>query len=125
MYKTEVISSSKELTIREKIKLCEVGDTVSLDTVVPKDGSFDVDVEMFAVIHVENDKSQSKEYDICVIEAKDGTKYKTGSESFINSLCELYDMLEAADELKNGFVIRAYKKPSKNFSGDFITCTLA
>ncbi len=125
MYKTEVLTSSKELTIREKIKLCEVGDTVSLDTVVPKDGSFDIDVEMFAVIHVENDKSQSKEYDICVIEAKDGTKYKTGSDSFINSLSELYDILEASDEIKNGFVIRAYKKQSKNFSGDFIACTLA
>lgn len=124
-YKADIISSNRELTTREKIKFTEIGDTQSIDSVCPSGGSIDIDIDTFVILQVHNDKAQNPDYKVCIVSDKGGNKYKTGSETFMETLTKLYEELKEADELDEGFVIKAYKKPSKNFSGEFITCTLA
>lgn len=124
-YETKILTSNKEFTTREKIKILQMSDCVSLDTVIKSGDSVDVDVETFAIIDVHNDKAQNTDYKVCILIDREGSKYKTGSETFMDTMISLYTELKEANELDEGFTLKCFKKPSKNFSGEFITCTLA
>ena len=58
-----------------------------------------------------------------VIVTKDGTKYVTGSNSFITAFEDIED--EMADAGEDEYEIEVYRMESKNYKGkQFITCSI-
>lgn len=118
-YEAKISSSTRELTLRERVKLKDTSDATRLDSVLDE-GALILNIDVVAVIEVHNEKSENKDYNVYVILTKDGVKYTTGSESFYSSYKGIAD--EMGDE---EYELMVYKKPSKNFTGkSFLTCSL-
>ncbi len=121
-YKATVARASKELSVKDKIKLKDMSDAIKLDDVV-KDSAVIVEPVLYAIINVHNEKSDTKDYSKIVIIDKDGTKYTTGSMPFITTFEDIVD--EMTDAGEEEFSIKIYPKESKNYKGKyFITCSL-
>ena len=123
-YVAKIVYTSRDLTVREKIKIKDTTGSITLDKAT-EEGEIVIAPDYWACIniHNENSKREDKDYDNFVVVAKDGTIYSTGSESFWNSFINIVDELVEAGE--KDFEIRIYKLPSKNFAGkDYITCSL-
>ena len=121
-YKATVARASKELSVKDKIKLKDMSDAIKLDDVV-KDSAVIVEPVLYAIINVHNEKSDTKDYSKIVIIDKDGTKYTTGSTPFITTFEDIVD--EMTDAGEEEFSIKIYPKESKNYKGKyFITCSL-
>lgn len=125
MYKSEIIRTSIEnmnkieLTALKDVTDCEMLEGVANSNEGKGDVIYPVD---YAVIHVENDKSSSKEYDVLVIVDASGTKYRTGSASFMKAFEDIFNELK--DET-TPWGIRVFGKDSKNFNGKkFLTCSV-
>lgn len=121
-YKASITFASKELTGKEKVMLKDLTNAVSLDDATDGNAPLVVDLDYYALIHIHNERSENKEYDVCVTVDKFGTKYRTGSESFRTSLEEIVeDMADTGEE----WSLSVYRKPSKNYKGkSFITCSV-
>lgn len=124
-YKVVVRESSKELTAKERIRIKDTTNAIKLDEVVDyKDGTrLRIDVDYYAVLDVHNENSENKDYCVYVIADKNGTTYVTGSEAFFTSFTDIYDEM-SDDESGEEWAIEVYKKPSKNYNGEFITCSI-
>lgn len=127
-YIVEIVECSKELGLRDKIKLKDLGDATSLDRIVDElavNGERQlIDVDFYGILNVHNENSRDKDYKKYVIVDKDGSRYHTGSESFWNSFMDIYS--EVIDAGETEFSIECYKKPSKNYENkSFLTCTIA
>lgn len=121
-YTSTITYASKELTAIEKVKLKNLQDAIQLDDAVSDDGSLYVKPELYALIEVHNERSKNdKDYKKMVIIADDGTKYVTGSDSFMRSFEDIADDMEVDD---TPWAIKIFRRPSKNYSGTFITCTI-
>lgn len=122
MFKATITESNKELTAKERIQLKDTADAISLNEVT-KEGSFLLKPVTWAKLHVslETDAT-SKEYDQIVVVADDGQKYCTGSDSFIRAFIDICE--EMADDNTEEWAVKVFRLPSKNYSGDFITCTI-
>lgn len=125
-YKVTIINSSKDLTVREKIKYRDVSAHIKLDEATAENPlviSYDFDIEL--QVHNEFSKDD-KDYTKFVIVDTAGTAYQTGSRSFITALRDILDLLKESGEDTHGVDIEVYQMPSKNRQGkNFITCTLA
>lgn len=122
-YKVEIISTSREFTAREKIRVKDTSDAVSLDEAT-QEGPVLIDYDAHAVLQVHNEKSDSKDYHKLVVLDKNGQKYVTGSESFMRSLSDITDEMMGADD-GDEWQIKAYRKDSKNYKGkQFLTCSI-
>lgn len=123
-YTTSIIESSKELSVREKIKLKDLTSAIAIDKVVEPEKPIDIAPDFYAYLSIHNEKlpENEQDYKIMVIVDEMGTKYYTGSESAISSFVDIFgEMIETAEP----FEIEFYKKESKNYSGKhFITCSL-
>lgn len=122
-YKANITFASKELTGKEKVMLKDLTNAVSLDDATDGNAPLVVDLDYYALIHIHNERSEkNKEYDLCVIVDKSGTKYRTGSVSFRTSLEEIVeDMADTGEE----WSLSVYRMPSKNYKGkSFITCSV-
>lgn len=123
-YTTSIIESSKELSVREKIKLKDLTSAIAIDKVVEPEKPIDIAPDFYAYLSIHNEKlpENEQDYKIMVIVDKSGTKYYTGSESAISSFVDIFgEMIETAEP----FEIEFYKKESKNYNGKhFITCSL-
>lgn len=125
MFEAKIIRSSRELTAREKIAYKSVQDATNIGTMIDQAGTgFLIEVHTAIHVHVTNDKAKNPEYDQLIIIDKDGEKFNTGSESFMNAFWDIFDELEAADALDEIITIKAIRRPSKNYDSGFITCTL-
>ena len=72
-------------------------------------------------IHVKMNGAKSVPRVNYIIQAADGTKYRTGSDSFWRTFMALWEDLEGEE----GWEIKCYRLPSKNRPGkDFLTCSL-
>lgn len=126
-YKVTVKEVSKEITPKEKIMLKDISNAISLDK-ASSDADFEgkkltIDVNYYATLSVHNEKSDDKDYEQYMVVAKDGTKYYTGSNSFMNAFTDIYDEMTEAGE--SDITIEVYRKESKNYKGkDFITCSI-
>lgn len=120
-FKTTITRSNKELSAKERIQLKDTADAISLNEVT-KDGAFILTPVVWAKLHVslETDAT-SKEYDQIVIVDADGQKYSTGSDSFIRSFIDICEEMEGEEE---EWAVKVFRLPSKNYSGDFLTCTI-
>lgn len=124
-FSATVIGASKELTVQEKIKLKDTRDATSLEQ-ISREGAVVVHIVGYAVLAIHNEKSEDKDYKQYLLIGADGTKYVTGSEAFFNSFTDIWDDLSELDMPENGWEIKVYQKPSKNFQGrNFVTCSLA
>lgn len=122
MYKAEIIESSRELTKREALKIKDTTNAVKIDKVVSENEPLVINVQDYALMHVENDQSKTnKEYDQIVVMDENGQKFTTGSPSFMRTFTDIYETL--ADETP--FEIECYKKESKTYEGKyFLTCSV-
>ena len=120
-YSVKIRETSRELTAKERVMLKDTSDAVKLD-VVTTESPVLIDVDMFAILDIHNEKSDRKDYANYLVVDKDGTKYVTGSDSFWSSFINIYTEMSTSDESYN---IKVYKLPSKNRQGkDFITCSI-
>ncbi|MEE3416580.1 MAG: hypothetical protein VZR53_14560 [Prevotella sp.] len=126
-YSTKIVSSSRELTVKEKITLKDFNDCTGLDTVVTNEQGFIIDPDVIVEVEVHNERAKDdKDYTTIVILDKDGTKYSTSSNSLRDSISDIMDELnDLSDEDKADLKIKVFKKPSKNYSGKyFLTATV-
>ena len=123
-YKVEIIHSTKELTVREKIRIKDLSNVIHLDDATQQEGNIVIDFDYYVILMVHNEFSKDeKVYNKYVIVDKSGNKFVTGSESFMNSLEGIVD--EMADAGETDFEIEVYRKDSKNYTGkQFLTCTI-
>lgn len=121
-YEAKITNASRELTAKEKIMMKDISDAIQIDDATKED-SVIIPVDMYAVLSVHNEKSDTKDYEKYIIVDKQGVKYVTGSESFFRSFMDIVD--EMTDAGEEEITIRAYRKPSKNYVGkDFLTCSI-
>ena len=126
-YSTKIVSSSRELTVKEKITLKDFNDCTGLDTVVTNEQGFIIDPDVIVEVQVHNERAKDdKDYTTIVILDKDGTKYSTSSNSLRDSISDIMDELADLDENDRADLkIQVFKKPSKNYSGKyFLTATV-
>ena len=128
-YEAKITYSSKELTAREKIKLKDLTNAIQLDEATQNAefedaGNLVITPDYYAEVSVHNEKSDSKDYVKFVVVDTNGTKYVTGSESFITAFKDIVDEMADAGE-EEGYDIEVYRMESKNYKGkSFITCSL-
>lgn len=127
-YKAEVTYSTRELTAREKIKFKDTTSAIALDDVVTVDKPIELTIDTVVKITVENgaikgDDGKDKEYDVLVFTTDTGDVYKTSSPSFETSIIDIFDELQELNDT-DPVTVRIFKKPSKNFNGEFISCSL-
>lgn len=128
-YNTQIISSSRELTAKERITLKDFNDCTGLDTVVgTDDNSFiTLDPDVIVEVQVHNERAKDdKDYTTIIILDKNGTKYSTSSNSLRDSIADIMEELKnLSDEDKADLKIKVFKKPSKNYNGKFfLTATV-
>ena len=123
-YKVEIVHSTKELTVREKIRIKDLSNAIQLDEATQQEGNVVIDFDYYVILNVHNEFSKDdKDYNKFVIVDKGGNKFVTGSESFMTSLEEI--VYEMADAGETDFEIEGYRKDSKNYTGkQFLTCTI-
>lgn len=123
-YTTAITESSKELSVREKIKLKDLTSAIAIDKVVEPEKPLVIAPDFYAYVSIHNEKlpENEQDYKTMVIVDKSGTKYYTGSDSAISSFVDIFEEMIATAE---PFEIEFYKRESKNYSGKhFITCSL-
>lgn len=121
-YKAIIEFATRELSAKEKVMLKDTGNSVSLDECTSEDAPFIIDISDYVLLGVHNERSENKDYSMCVVIDKAGTKYRTSSQSFINALADIYDeMADCGEEWQ----LSVYRKESKNYKGkSFITCSV-
>lgn len=123
-YEVNIVSSTRELSPKEKIKLKDLSNSINLDNATQAEGLVVINYDYHVILEIHNEKSKDrKDYQNVVVVDKDGTKYNTGSESFLTTLEDITgEMLSAGEE---DFSIEVYRKDSKNYKGkQFITCSV-
>lgn len=122
-YKATIERASKELSVKEKIMLKDTSDAIKLDDVV-KEEAIVITPDYYAIVAIQNEKSDTKDYKkIVIVDKLTGEKYTTGSMPFITTFEDIVEEMEEAGEAE--FSIRIYPKESKNYKGKyFITCSI-
>ena len=121
-YSVKIAFCSKELSARDRVAIKDTTNAVPLDEAT-KAGKVIIDMDFYAHLDVHNEKSEDKDYFKYIIVGNDGTKYVTGSESFINALEEIVDEMDGSGE---AYQLEVYRMPSKNYKGkEFLTCSIA
>lgn len=117
MYKSEVKEVfGKELTKKEKAMLKDLTDCTVLGTEVETSGcDIIIHPAFYAILSIHNDSLPEPDYEAYVIVDRDGTKYQTGSDSFMTSFCDI--IADMKDEDPETWAIKATLKPSKNKTG--------
>ena len=117
--------ASRDLSVEEKIKLKDTRDAISLEE-SSREGAVVVKVVGYVVLDIHNEKSEDKDYVQYLLIGANGDKYLTGSESFFNSFIDIWEELEELPMPNEGWGIKVYQRPSKNYQGrNFVTCSLA
>lgn len=120
-YKVSIIESSRELTAREKIRIKDTSNAISLDTATQGNAVVITPVA-YAVLAIHNEKSDDKDYENYIIIDNNGDKYVTGSRSFWSSFKDIWEDMRGEDE---AFQVEIYRLESKNYKGkSFITCSI-
>ena len=123
-YEVNIVSSTRELSPKEKIKLKDLSNSINLDNATQAEGKVVINYDYHVLLNIHNEKSKDrKDYQNVVVVDKDGTKYNTGSESFLTTLEDITD--EMLDAGETDFSIEVYRKDSKNYKGkQFLTCSI-
>ena len=120
-YSVSIKESSRELTAKQRVALKDTTSAIKLDEATQVE-PVTINVDMYAVLAIHNEKSENPDYDNYIVVDKNGTKYVTGSASFWSSFMDIFTELEGEDE---AWTLKVYRVPSKNYKGkDFITCSI-
>ena len=120
-YNVTIAKASKELTHKERVRVKDTTNALSLDEVT-QDGPVLIDLDFYAVLNVHNERSESIDYTVCILVDKAGTKYRTGSPSFLTALDGI--MVDMAD-CDESWQLEVSRRPSKNYKGkEFLTCSV-
>lgn len=120
-YSVAIKESSRELTAKQRIALKDTTNAVKLDEATQVEPVI-INVDMYAILAIHNEKSENPDYDNYIVVDKNGTKYVTGSASFWSSFMDIFTEMEGEDE---EWALKVYRVPSKNYKGkDFITCSI-
>lgn len=120
-YSVSIKESSRELTAKQRIALKDTTNAVKLDEATQVEPVI-INVDMYAILAIHNEKSENLDYDNYIVVDKNGTKYVTGSASFWSSFMDIFTEMEGDDE---EWALKVYRVPSKNYKGkDFITCSI-
>lgn len=120
-YSVSIKESSRELTAKQRIALKDTTNAVKLDEATQVE-PVTINVDMYAILAIHNEKSENPDYDNYIVVDKNGTKYVTGSASFWSSFMDIFTEMEGDDE---EWALKVYRVPSKNYKGkDFITCSI-
>lgn len=120
-YSVAIKESSRELTAKQRIALKDTTNAVKLDEATQVEPVI-INVDMYAILAIHNEKSENPDYDNYIVVDKNGTKYVTGSASFWSSFMDIFTEMEGEDE---AWTLKVYRVPSKNYKGkDFITCSI-
>ena len=120
-YSVSIKESSRELTAKQRVALKDTTSAIKLDEATQVE-PVTINVDMYAVLAIHNEKSENPDYDNYIVVDKNGTKYVTGSASFWSSFMDIFTEMEGEDE---EWALKVYRVPSKNYKGkDFITCSI-
>lgn len=120
-YSVSIKESSRELTAKQRVALKDTTSAIKLDEATQVE-PVTINVDMYAVLAIHNEKSENPDYDNYIVVDKNGTKYVTGSASFWSSFMDIFTEMEGEDE---AWTLKVYRVPSKNYKGkDFITCSI-
>lgn len=120
-YSVKIQFASKELSAKERVMLKDTTGAVSLDEAT-QGAPVVIDPDFYATLMVHNEKAEDKDYKKNIIVDKAGTRYVTGSESFMSSFVNIMEEMDGSGE---EFQIQAYRMPSKNYKGkEFLTCSI-
>lgn len=121
-YSAKIIDSSKELSTKQGMQICDMSQHKGLSELVKTGEIIEIDVAGYAVVSIHNPKAKNQQdYDYLVVIAKDGASYFTGSDSFCEQFFTIWEaMKDELSELK----IEAYVGDSKNYETGFLTCRL-
>ena len=120
-YSVAIKESSRELTAKQRVALKDTTSAIKLDEATQVE-PVTINVDMYAVLAIHNEKSENPDYENYIVVDKNGTKYVTGSASFWSSFMNIFTEMEGEDE---AWTLKVYRVPSKNYKGkDFITCSI-
>lgn len=120
-YSVSVIESSKELSAKERVACKDTTGCTGLDDATHLDDVI-IEPDFWVRLSVHNEKSKDKDYEKFIIVAKDGTRYVTGSKSFVSAFMDIVSEMDGTGE---EYAIKVYRMPSKNYSGkEFLTCSI-
>ena len=120
-YNVTIVKASKELSHKERVRMKDTTNAISMDEIT-KDGPVLIDLDFYAVLNVHNERSESVDYTVCILVDKSGTKYRTGSPSFLTALYEIMADMADCDET---WQLEVSRRPSKNYKGkEFLTCSV-
>lgn len=120
-YAVKIAYCSKELSARDRVAIKDTTNALQLDDIT-KEGNIIIDMDYYAKLSVHNEHSEDTDYEKYIIVSKDGTKYVTGSTSFLSAMEEIVE--EMADSGED-YQIEVYRMPSKNYKGkEFLTCSI-
>ena len=119
-FKATIVESSRDFTAKERIQLKDTTAAIKLADAT-KEGGVVIAVDAYAVIEVHNEHSENTDYTIYVLIDKGGSTYYTSSKPLFDSFKDMWD--EMKDETED-WEIEVYRVPSKNQSGDFLTCKI-
>ena len=120
-FSVSIAETSKELSPKERVQIKDVSDTLKLESLI-KTEPLIITVDWYAVLEVHNDKADNPDYTNYIIVAKDGRRFRTGSQTFFNSFKMIADEMLGIEE---PWQLKIYELPSKNREGKtFITCSV-
>lgn len=121
-YEVKIISTSKELTAKERVMLKDTRNAIKLDEAVGETPLV-ISPDYYAILDIHNEKSkEDKDFQNYIVVDTDGNKYVTGSTSFFEAFTEIVEEMDGTGE---EYQIEIYKLDSKNYKGkQFITCSI-
>lgn len=123
-YTAIIKESSKELSVKERISIKDTTSALSIDDITTTEGHLRIEYAYHVVLDITNERSENKNYTKVIVVAKDGTKYVTGSKSFLDVLSDIVEEM-TAEGLADEIVLDVYRIESKNYKGkSFITASL-
>ncbi|MBO7734667.1 MAG: hypothetical protein J6S67_19055 [Methanobrevibacter sp.] len=113
--------SSRELTKKERVKMKDFSNAIKLDEVT-NDGNFVFKPLVYVILSIHNPKSKDNpDYENILFIDENGTKYVTGSQTFITNFLEIWPEMEGESDWE----LECYKRDSKNYKGkQFLTCSV-
>lgn len=127
-YEVKITSASKELSTKERVNIKLMAEAVSLDDETANGGVI-IDIAYYAQLNVHNDNAEKdKDYTVYIFVDKNGTMYKSGSESLFRTFSTIYE--EVSDDFTGNpetdiCSIKVFRSPSKKHKEKhFLTCSM-
>lgn len=109
------------MSCKEKAMIKDFTECIQLVDALTQ-GDLLIDLDLYADIEVHNEKSDNKDYIKRVLVDKNGTKYVTGSDTFMRTMD---DIMEEMDEVDEEWSLKVVERDSNNYKGKkFITCVI-